>query len=40
MRDGCRLAVDAYVPQAVNRVRAPATFPTIVFFTLTTAASS
>src|SRR5215471_15662326 len=33
MRDGCRLAVDAYIPQAVDGARAPATFPTIVFFT-------
>jgi len=33
MRDDCRLAVDAYVPQAVSRARTPATFPTIVFFT-------
>jgi uncharacterized protein len=32
MRDGCRLAVDAYVPQSINSSSAP-TFPTIVLFT-------
>jgi uncharacterized protein len=32
MRDGCRLALDAYVPQSINSDR-NATFPTIVFFT-------
>jgi hypothetical protein len=32
MRDGCRLAVDAYVPQSLDST-APKTFPTIAFFT-------
>jgi len=32
MRDGCRLAVDTYVPQAIN-ANPPSTFPTLVFFT-------
>jgi uncharacterized protein len=32
MRDGCRLAVDAYVPQSINSGSAP-TFPAIVLFT-------
>jgi uncharacterized protein len=32
MRDGCRLAVDTYVPHAMNAGAVP-TFPTIVFFT-------
>ena len=32
MRDGCRLAVDAYVPQPVEATAAKS-FPTIVFFT-------
>jgi uncharacterized protein len=32
MRDGCRLAVDAYVPQSMISGSVP-TFPTIVFFT-------
>ena len=31
MRDGCRLAVDAYVPQPING--AAQTFPTVVLFT-------
>src|SRR5579864_862702 len=32
MRDGCRLAVDAYIPQSINSRSAPI-FPTIVLFT-------
>src|SRR5579859_4922838 len=32
MRDGCRLAVDAYVPQPID-AGAAQTFPTIAFFT-------
>jgi len=32
MRDGCRLAVDAYVPRSSDTT-APKTFPTIAFFT-------
>src|SRR5689334_5174386 len=32
MRDGCRLAVDVYVPQSSDAT-APKTFPTIAFFT-------
>ena len=31
-RDGCRLAVDTYIPQAINSGHTPV-FPTIVFFT-------
>src|SRR6185312_851786 len=33
MRDGCRLAVDAYVPQSPDGAAPARTFPTIVFFT-------
>ena len=33
MRDGCRLAVDAYVPQPKSGGSAAQTFPTIVLFT-------
>jgi len=33
MRDGCRLAVDAYVPQSPDGALPARTFPTIVFFT-------
>src|SRR5882724_2292215 len=32
MRDGCRLAVDVYLPQS-TRAAAGKTFPTLVFFT-------
>lgn len=33
MRDGCRLAVDVYLPQPVSGTRAPQRFPTIAMFT-------
>jgi putative CocE/NonD family hydrolase len=33
MRDGCRLALDAYVPQPIAGSAAPQRFPTLVFFT-------
>ena len=33
MRDGCRLAVDVYLPQATSGAQPPAAFPTIAFFT-------
>src|SRR5262249_6168451 len=33
IRDGCRLAVDVYLPQPAAGAQAPATFPTIAVFT-------
>ena len=33
MRDGCRLAVDAYVPQSPDGASPAQAFPTLVFFT-------
>ena len=33
MRDGCRIALDYYLPQASNGAQPPARLPTIVIFT-------